>query len=79
MYMKAIQVSFDERLLERLDRDAEVKRIGRSAVLRNATVEYLRRKAKERIAEQYERAYGKSQGLGGDWDGWEDAGEWPRD
>ena len=38
--MKAIQVTFDEALLERLDRHPEVRERGRSAVLREATVEY---------------------------------------
>ena len=34
--MKAIQVMFDETLLKRLDADAEVRKVGRSAVLRRA-------------------------------------------
>ena len=32
--MKAIQITFDEGLLETLDRDEEVQRNGRSAVIR---------------------------------------------
>ena len=47
--MKPIQVLFDEALLRRLDADAEVRKVGRSAVLRRAAAEYLRkRRARDR-------------------------------
>ena len=39
--MKAIQVTFDEELLERLDRHPAVRERGRSAVLREAAIDYL--------------------------------------
>ena len=68
---------FDEALLRRLDADAEVKKVGRSAVLRRATAEYLRRSRAKRIAEAYRGAYGDSQGLGAEFAGWEDEGAWP--
>lgn len=57
LIMKVIQVTFDEPLLKRLDRDAEVKRIGRSAVLRRAAEAYLRGKRDRAIAEAYRRGY----------------------
>jgi metal-responsive CopG/Arc/MetJ family transcriptional regulator len=69
--MKAIQVMFDEVLLKRLDADPEVRRAGRSAVLRRATAEYLRRSRARRIAEAYQHAYGASGGLGDEFAGWE--------
>ena len=72
--MKAIQVMFDEGTLARLDADEEVRQEGRSAVLRRATADYLRRREQERIAAQYRQAYGKDQGLGEDFAGWEDEG-----
>ena len=75
--MKAIQVSFDETLLEALDATEEVRRDGRSAVLRRAVEEYLRRKRRYTIAERYERAYGSNPGLGEEFAGWEDEGQWP--
>jgi metal-responsive CopG/Arc/MetJ family transcriptional regulator len=75
--MKAIQITLDEPLLKALDADAEVKRIGRSAVLRKAAKEYLRRSAAARIREQYKRAYGDGKGLGEEWAGWEEQGVWP--
>jgi len=75
--MKAVQVLFDETLLQQLDRDPEVKRDGRSAVLRRATADYLRRVRRKEIADAYQRAYGAKAGLGNDLAGWEDQGAWP--
>lgn len=75
--MRAIQVTFDERLLARLDADAEVKRDGRSAVMRRAVFAYLRRKRRAAIAEAYRRGYGK--GVEPDLAGWADAGVWPEE
>jgi metal-responsive CopG/Arc/MetJ family transcriptional regulator len=75
--MKPIQIMMDEKLLRRLDRDAEVRRAGRSAVLRRAASEYLRRSSARRIAEAYRQAYGAGSGLGTEFAGWEDEGSWP--
>ena len=49
--MKAIQITFDERLLARLDATEEAQRDGRSAVMRRAVDEYLRRRRRYTIAE----------------------------
>jgi metal-responsive CopG/Arc/MetJ family transcriptional regulator len=78
MYMKAIQVLFDEKLLRDLGRDAEVKRDGRSAVLRRAAAEYLRKKRRDGIRQAYERAYGPAAGKD-DFAGWTEEGSWPED
>lgn len=75
--MKAIQVTFDEHLLAELDRTEEVRRDGRSAVLRRAAQEYLTRQRRSEIAESYSRGYASGGGLGGDFEGWEDQGLWP--
>jgi metal-responsive CopG/Arc/MetJ family transcriptional regulator len=75
--MKAIQITFDETLLQELDETEEVRREGRSAVLRRAVAEYLRRRRRYSISEQYARAYGSSPGLGDEFEGWEDQGQWP--
>lgn len=75
--MKCIQVTFDEKLLARLDRDAEVRRDGRSAVLRRAAEEYLRRARQAQIAKAYREAYAASGTLGDELSGWEGQGEWP--
>ncbi len=77
VYMKAIQITLDEALLARLDADEEVHRDGRSAVIRRATDEYLRRRRRQAVAEQYAKAYGASAGLGSEFTGWEDEGQWP--
>ena len=50
--MKAIQITFDERLLEKLDSDEEVKREGRSAVIRRAVADYLRKKRRATIGKR---------------------------
>ncbi len=59
LHMKAIQFMIDERLLARVDADPQVKREGRSAVLRRALEEYLQRKREREIAESYRREYGR--------------------
>ena len=75
--MKPIQLLIDEPLLRRLDADTEVKRLGRSEVLRRAASDYLRRSRAQRIAEAYRRAYASGAGLGEEWAGWENEGSWP--
>jgi metal-responsive CopG/Arc/MetJ family transcriptional regulator len=75
--MRAIQVTFDEGLLAELDASEEVRREGRSAVLRRAAAEYLARRHRDEIAESYARAYGDGAGLGEDFAGWGEQGQWP--
>ncbi len=75
--MKPIQILIDEKLLKRLDADEEVRKSGRSAVLRRAASEYLRRSRARRVAEQYRRAYRSEPGLGEEFAGWEDESSWP--
>ena len=77
--MKAIQVMLDEDLLARLDASAEVREEGRSAVLRRAAAEYLDRRRREAIADQYRQAYSAGAGLGEEFEGWEDQGVWPEE
>ena len=74
--MKAIQVTFDENLLRQLDATEEVRRDGRSAVLRRAAAEYLKRRRRHTIAERYARAY-SADGNVDELDGWENEGTWP--
>ena len=56
--MKAIQISIDEQLLERLDSYSDAGHRGRSAIIREAVADYLARKEAEEIDRAYERAYG---------------------
>ena len=75
--MKAIQIMVDERLLEQLDATEEVKKGGRSAVLRRAVEAYLRQRRRASIATQYRKAYRGDEGLGKEFAGWEEQGAWP--
>jgi metal-responsive CopG/Arc/MetJ family transcriptional regulator len=75
MYMKAIQITLDEKLLDLLDRDNEVKKKGRSAVIRHALVAYLGKKRRESVADSYRRGYAKE--IDSELSGWADEGVWP--
>jgi metal-responsive CopG/Arc/MetJ family transcriptional regulator len=75
--MKRVQVMFELRLLERLDADEDVQKVGRSAVLRRIVSEYLRRKAESAIDACYRRGYAGGSPLGREFDGWEEEGVWP--
>ena len=55
----AVQFTIDETLLDRIDRDPEVQEHGRSAFLRRAAEQYLKRRAAARLRDQYHRAYEK--------------------
>jgi predicted transcriptional regulator len=79
LYMKAIQITMDDDLLAALDADPEVRRDGRSAVLRRAAAEYLRRRRAAAVDEQLRRAYTEGGGLGSEWSGWAEQGVWPED
>jgi metal-responsive CopG/Arc/MetJ family transcriptional regulator len=79
VYVKAIQLSMDEKLLAALDADEEVRRLGRSAVLRKIAAEYLDRRRRSAVRSQYQKAYGRGGGLGNEYAGWEDQGVWPEE
>lgn len=70
---------FDEDLLAELDEDPVVRDKGRSAVMREAVAEYLDARKRERIAQDYDRAYRSTSELDEELEGWEDEGEWPKD
>jgi len=75
--MKAIQITIDERLLGALDQDDEVQRQGRSAVIRRAVFDYLRKKRRQGIVDAYRRAYGGRRAADVDWVGWTNDTAWP--
>jgi metal-responsive CopG/Arc/MetJ family transcriptional regulator len=73
--MKTIQITIDESLLKTADKDPEVQRDGRSAVIRRALFDYLRRKRRKAIAEAYRRAYTEQPPT--ELEGWSEEGSWP--
>ena len=77
MTMRAIQLTIDEDLLADLDADLEVKRRGRSAVIRQLAAEYLEARRRKAVTARYRKAYGKEKGLADEFVGWEGEGVWP--
>ncbi len=77
IHMKAIQVMFDETLLCELDAEQEVKKKGRSAVLRRLVADYLERRRESAIDARYRAGYAGGEGLGGEFEGWEGEAAWP--
>ena len=75
--MKAIQITMDPELLARLDAEDVVKKKGRSAAIRSAVDEWLRRLREQQIVNEYRRVYGEEDGLGPEWAGWEEEAAWP--
>jgi len=75
--MKAIQVTFDEALLARLDRHALVRERSRSAVLREAAAAFLKREEAEEIDRKYREGYADAAGLHRELKQWAAQGVWP--
>lgn len=76
LYMKAIQVTVDERLLKSLDANAEAKRDGRSAVIRRALAQYLARRRSAEIDDQIREGYRRTP-VDPELEGWDREGMWP--
>lgn len=73
-----IQVTLDQALLARLDAHPEVRKRGRSAVLREAAANYLAQKATEEIDGQYAEGYGRFPQTDEELD-WGESRVWPED
>ena len=78
-FMKAIQVTFDETLLARLDRHPMVRERGRSAVLREAAADFLKRQQTEEIDRSYREGYGAGAGPDCEREVWTAQGVWPEE
>ncbi len=70
-------MTFDETLLNELDAELEVKKNGRSALLRRLVADYLERRREAAIDARYREGYAGREGLGEDFEGWPDEGAWP--
>ena len=57
MPARPVQISIDSDLLERIDRDPEVKKKGRSAFVRSAVLVYLEAKQRRDVDERIRAAY----------------------
>ncbi len=75
--MKAVQFTIDEKLLQKIDRDPEARRLGRSAFLRRAAQEYLARRRERTIHDAYRRAYGEHPVTPGEFGPLMEAQAWP--
>ncbi len=75
--MKPVQVLFNEDLLAELDTDDEVKRLGRSRVLRDLVASYLDERRQAILDTQYATGYGGGSQVCDDLDGWDEEAVWP--
>lgn len=57
MAAKAVQISLDEELLKRIDRDPETRQRGRSAFIRAAVELYFEEQRRRRLDDEIARAY----------------------
>lgn len=76
--MKAIRVTLDGALLDKLNHSPEVQERGRSAILREAVAEYLKRKDTEAITRRYQAGYRDTAKLNDELEGWAGEGAWPK-
>ena len=75
--MKSVRVRIHEALLERLDQHPTVREHGRSAILREAVVDYLERWDAKDMARRYSTGYQDAAAWDRDFRGWTDEGAWP--
>jgi metal-responsive CopG/Arc/MetJ family transcriptional regulator len=75
--MKPVQILIDEELLEALDADSEVQKLGRSRVIRELAAQYLRRRRRLEVDASYARGYGDGVQVAEDLSGWDEEGVWP--
>jgi len=75
--MKPVQILIDEELLAGLDEDEEVRRSGRSKVLRGLVSAYLESRREARLDAQYREGYGDDLRVSEELEGWDEEGSWP--
>ena len=80
MAAKAVQISLEETLLERIDTDPETRERGRSAFIRSAVRCYLREKEREANDQRLRDAYqGRADELAAEIADLLDGQAWPAD
>lgn len=77
--MKPVQILIDEELLAGLDEDDEVRRSGRSKVLRGLVAAYLESRREARLDDQYRQGYSDDIRVSDELDGWAEEGSWPEE
>ena len=78
MVAKPVQISIDRELLDRIDRDPQTRKQGRSAFMRDAVELYLATKHRREVDRQIAAAYGdKSHELLADVEAWTGEQAWP--
>ena len=75
--METIQVVLDAKLLRTADRAARRAKLNRSALIRNALREHLRRLEIQELEERDRQGYQSSHAASDDLCGWESEAEWP--
>jgi metal-responsive CopG/Arc/MetJ family transcriptional regulator len=77
--METIQVVLDSRLLQAADRAARRMKQNRSALIRDALREHLRRLEVRALEERDRRGYGAAPVPDREFSGWEAEAAWPRE
>ncbi len=78
MAARPVQISIDAKLLERIDRDPQTKKHGRSAFIRDAVELYLAAKRRRDTDQQIREAYrGASDELLAEAEEWLEEQAWP--
>ena len=78
-HMETIQVVLDEKLLKAADIAAKRQKVSRSALIRRAVLEHLRRLREVELEKQDLRGYTAQPQLGDEYAAWERLAEWPKD
>lgn len=77
--METIQVVLDEKLLKATDIAAKRQKVNRSALIRRALLEHLRRLHEMEREKEDLRGYTAQPQLGDEYAAWERLAEWPKD
>jgi len=77
--MKHVQILINEEMLADLDADDQVRRDGRSKVLRHLVAMYLENRREARLDAHYRRGYGDGPNVDEELEGWAEEGSWPEE